>query len=79
MVGLWSGLMIHKEPIVYDIKTRLTNNPVENYFSQVKNYKFNKRKDLSPSEIVSTLYKDIHSKFITNYERKNSNNSSKDK
>ena len=37
IIPLWSGIMIHDKIKGYSIKTRLTNNPVENYFGQLKN------------------------------------------
>lgn len=38
LVPLWSGLMIDSNSISYLTKTRFTNNPVENWFKQVKTH-----------------------------------------
>ena len=37
LIPLWSGIMVNGVINGYVTKTRLTNNPVENYFGQLKN------------------------------------------
>lgn len=44
IIPLWSGIMIHDKIEGYCVKTRLTNNPVENHFGQLKNNIFERKK-----------------------------------
>lgn len=37
LIPLWSGLMIHKSINGYKLKTRISNNPVENHIGHYKN------------------------------------------
>ena len=70
LLPLWSGLIIHNEIKHYKVNTRLSNNPAENWFEQVK-YKVIKRKKVSTSEMVTPIYKRIFVKYInTFYEEK---------
>ena len=70
LVPLWTGIMIDQTAISYDIKTRLSNNPVENWFSQVKNYLITKQRVLI-SEYVSLIYKRLLAKFLEFYKDQN--------
>lgn len=37
LLPVWSGIIIYHQKIGYDTKTRLSNNPVENWIGQLKN------------------------------------------
>ena len=69
IIPLWSGIMISKKS--EKILTRLTNNPVENWFSQVKNKILNKKKKVSCSELVTLLYKKLLSLYLTFFSKSN--------
>ena len=47
LLPVWSGIMISRHSFSYSVKTRLSNNPVENWFGQLKN------NILTPKNIVS--------------------------
>lgn len=66
LTPLWTGVMLIKETIGYELKTRLSNNPVENWFGQVKNNMLQK-KNSTTSEIVSIFYKNLVAKYFKNY------------
>ena len=66
LLPLWSGLIIHNDIKHYKVNTRLSNNPAENWFEQVK-YKVIKRKKVSTSEMVTPIYKRIFVKYIKVY------------
>ena len=66
LIPVWSGLMLRSQTIAYKIKTRLTNNPVENWFSQIKN-NFLKRKRVATSELVTVLYLRLLGKFYEHF------------
>jgi hypothetical protein len=46
IIPMWSAIMIGEELKEQEIKTRLTNNPVESWFSHLKNYILNKVRKL---------------------------------
>ena len=46
LLPIWSGIMISNQTFGYDVKTRLSNNPVENYFGQLKNNILQKKKNV---------------------------------
>ena len=71
LLPLWSGIIIAPYINHCKIDTRLTNNPVENWFSQVKNNILLKKK-VSTSEFTSTLYFRLLSDYYDNYAPKNS-------
>ena len=66
LAPLWTGIMLQAETIGYENKTRLSNNPVENWFSQVKNNMLLKKKS-STSEIVSIFYKRLMAKYFMKF------------
>lgn len=45
IIPIWSGIMLLNEKVSYSIKSRLSNNAVENHFSIVKNRILNRRKN----------------------------------
>lgn len=63
---MWTGIMINNSTFTYETKTRLTNNPVENWFSQLKNNLLSNRK-VSISEFSSILYSKYLSKYNSLY------------
>ncbi|CAF0919488.1 unnamed protein product [Brachionus calyciflorus] len=65
LLPLWTGILIHQSNIGYQRKTRLTNNPVENYFSILKNH-YNLKNRVT-SEIVAILYKRLINKNCEYY------------
>lgn len=65
ILPLWSGLMIDPNNIAYSTKTRLTNNPVENWFGQLKNNMKLIRK--STSIIVALTYRRLASDYMNHY------------
>lgn len=67
LLPLWSGMMIYSDIQTYKIKTRLTNNPVENWFGQIKNNILQKQKRLFASIIVTHLYNVLKSKYYQYY------------
>lgn len=66
ILSLWTGIMLQAETIGYENKTRLSNNPVENWFSIIKDNMLLKKKS-STSEIVSIFYKRLMAKYFSNY------------
>lgn len=72
LLPLWTGLAIddfkknYKSDLSECFKTRLTNNPVENYFGLLKNRVLGKRK-VFPSDFVSLNFLRIKSKFFQYY------------
>ena len=62
LLPIWSGIMIHHKKIGYNIKSRISNNPVENWFGQLK------KNILRDDEIVRVLnkLKKIFRFFTTN-------------
>jgi hypothetical protein len=79
IIPIWSGLIIFNQPMTYKVKTRLSNNPVENYFSIVKNKILNKKKNLATSEIVSAFFKYSYARYLKyfNSDKNNNTNSAK--
>ena len=67
LIPIWSGIMINNEKISYSIKSRLSNNAVENYFSILKNKILNGIKFLSTSELVSKLYRHLYARYSMFY------------
>ena len=67
LLPLWTGLIIKDEIKNFKIKTRLTNNPVENWFGQLKNNLLCKKKKRPASILVTILYKRLLSKFYEYY------------
>ena len=67
LIPMWSGIMIKSELQNFKIKTRLTNNPVENWFGQVKNHILGKIKKRMASVLVTLLYKRLLSKYFEFY------------
>ncbi|RNA18556.1 hypothetical protein BpHYR1_022731 [Brachionus plicatilis] len=65
LLPLWTGIMITPNKISHKIKTRLTNNPVENWFGQLK-HSMNFIQ-LTTSEIVAKSYKRLVSNYIKFY------------
>lgn len=61
LIPFWSGVMI---PTILN-KTRLTNNPVENWFGHVKNNM--KMRKVSTSEFVSVSYKQLLAKYYKHH------------
>ncbi len=71
IMPLWSGCMIHFDlNSIFDTSknSRLTNNPVENYFGYLKNNIFDKQNKLLPSEFVAPNYKRLKSIFFEFHE-----------
>ena len=68
---LWTGVLLPYIMFSYEIKTRLSNNPVENHFLQVKYRLLNRRSRLSCSEIIGPFYSNILAKFFKYYDDKN--------
>ncbi|CAF1061748.1 unnamed protein product, partial [Brachionus calyciflorus] len=72
LVPLWTGILIddlNKQSLFKFsdvLKTRLTNNPVENYFGMLKNRILLKRK-VYPSELVSLSFLRVKSKYLEFY------------
>jgi len=79
---MWSAIIIGDDISKKRIKTRLTNNPVENWFGQLKN-NIAQNKKLYTSELTSTLYEKLDAKYIQFYNKvaldKSSSISLKDK
>lgn len=67
LLPLWSGIMIHNSNIYSNTKTRLSNNPVENWFSQLKNNILYGRR-VSISELSSLVYSRNLAKYKLFYE-----------
>jgi hypothetical protein len=65
---LWTGLFLADLNFSYIIKTRLTNNPAENHFLQVKHRILNRRKWLYCSEIVAAFFNILLAKFHKHYD-----------
>lgn len=75
LTPLWTAIMIGNDINKHKFNTRLSNNPVENWFDQLKNKIIN-RKRVSTSEMVTPIFKRILSKYIKHYyiyEEKTSN------
>ena len=80
LVPLWTGILIKQcqnnmleknqiqstEPFLNI--TRLTNNPVENYFGHIKNNILMKKKNLMPSEVLGPIYQNLKSKYYQFYD-----------
>ena len=80
LVPLWTGILIKQcqnnmleknqiqstEPFLNI--TRLTNNPVENYFGHLKNNILMKKKNLMPSEVLGPIYQNLKSKYYQFYD-----------
>ena len=49
LIPIWSGIMINTQGIGYSTKTRLSNNPVENWIGQLKN-------NILKDDIVSMIF-----------------------
>ena len=69
LMPFWTGLLFKKTHNLLNNVTRLTNNPVENWFNNVKN-KILKTNKVMPSELVGSLYNRLFSKFIQFYMQK---------
>ena len=65
---LWTGLFLTDLNFSYNVKTRLTNNPAENHFLQVKHRILNRRKWLYCSEIVAAFFNILLAKFHKHYD-----------
>ncbi len=65
---LWTGVLLPNIHFSYEIKTRLSNNPVENHFLQAKYRLLNRRSRLSCSEIIGPFYSNILAKFFKYYD-----------
>ena len=67
LIPLWTGLLLdNNKKIQYDVKTRLSNNPVENWFNMVKNFLLRNRRVFT-SEFVGISYKRLMSKYFQHY------------
>ena len=75
LLPLWSGVMIYKVQMFYndlfpEIKTRLTNNFVENSFGHIKKNILQKQKKFTTNELASYLYNDVFAKYLKYYDDK---------
>lgn len=82
---LWTGyflpknMRLNKMQITENQPTRMTNNPVENWFNQLKNNilmcskKQTMKKKAMPSELCAFSYNYIIAKYIENYRTSNDN------
>ena len=73
IMPLWTGVMISQWLIlnpnyseVLDFLPRLTNNPVENWFGQLKNSLF-PSKPIMPSEYANTMFATIEAEYEQHY------------
>ena len=64
---MWSAIMIKEELENFVISTRLTNNPVENWFGQIKNHILQKLTKRLASVLITLLYARLLSKFYEYY------------
>lgn len=68
ILPLWSGLLLNIFPNnTQTVTTRLTINPVENWFGHLKN-NILKNEKVFPSQLVGCLYKRLMSKYIQHYQ-----------
>ena len=79
LMPLWTGVMIKQASTVYNSsflanKTRLSNNPVENWFGHLKTNLLKKKHKYSPNEYVLLMYKCIQAKYVRFYSEKSSAN-----
>ncbi|CAF1014569.1 unnamed protein product [Brachionus calyciflorus] len=63
ILPLWSGILINEQKLQV---TRLSNNPVENWFNHLKNNML-KGERVMPSSLVALVYKKLLSKYILYY------------
>ena len=69
LVPLWSGLLMKHTGVKTMVrKSRITNNPVENYFGQLKNKVLNKKTKLTTSELVCDIFNRLESQYILSYQ-----------
>jgi hypothetical protein len=61
LLPIWSGIIIYHQNFGYDVKTRLSNNPVENWIGQLKN------NVLKEDNIVNFKFHIIYNNFIILY------------
>ena len=72
ILPLWTGILIHQ---TVNNKYRVNNNPVENYFNNIRNNvlgiskKLHYKTRLFPSEMLSLTYKWMNAKFNEFYEK----------
>jgi hypothetical protein len=66
ILPMWSGLLLNHGSSNQVNATRITNNAVENWFGQLKNNILQNRK-VMPSELVSSMYKRLLSKYFKFY------------
>ena len=72
LLPLWSGIIIFKVQLHYNecfpnIKSRLTNNFVENSFGNLKKNILLNNKKFTTNELASYIYNDIFSKYLNFY------------
>ena len=67
LIPMWSAIMIKEELESFEISTRLTNNPVENWFGQIKNHILQKLTKRLASVLITLLYARLLSKFYEYY------------
>ena len=73
LAPLWSGLLIKHINVKTPVRrTRFTNNPVENYFGQLKNNIINKKTKLTTSELACDIFDRLESKYILSYQSSSS-------
>ena len=75
LAPFWTGIMIEQcrqQHILFfrSSISRLTNNPVENYFGHLKKNILTNLKNLLTSELASHLYLRLKAKFVEFYQRK---------
>jgi len=66
LIPIWSGIIIKTQNFGYIMKTRLSNNPVENWIGQIKN---NILKDDIVSIFLNFFYFSLQTSFISLHDR----------
>ncbi len=67
IMPLWTGIWVHENIHNLKCNTRLTNNPVENWFKILKHTILQSKKNIMPSELVSLTYKSLKAKYLEYY------------
>ena len=73
LVPLWTGILIHET--LKDQTSRVNNNPIENYFNNMRNHilgiskKLHYKSRLFPSEMLSLSFKWLNAKYKEFYEK----------
>jgi hypothetical protein len=75
IMPLWTGLILAKWHVqfpTYDLLTRVTNNPVENYFGKIKTCVL-RNKVARPSHLTSMMYSRLLAKYLELYNNAETN------